>query len=207
MKILFVHGMGRSPASGWMLLRQFKLVGFETATFGYLAAKTTFSEISHRLAATISSILEREELILIGHSLGGVLIRDALRHLPTNCRRPKHLFLLGSPVHSSNLARKLAGNILFRVLTRDCGQLLGSAQRMAAIGPTTIPTTSIVGTRGLTGNLSPFRNEENDGVVSVKEVSAEWIKDQAKVPVIHSFLPSSKLVARIILRRLEQSVA
>jgi hypothetical protein len=127
--------------------------------------------------------------------------------LPAGTPRPRHLFLLGSPLRPVFLAQRLAGNPLYRALTRDCGQLLGSATRMSEVGPVSVPTTAIVGVRGLSRQPNPFHGELNDGVLPLSEVSAEWLTDQVQVPIVHTLLPSSRRVADIILQRLARSGA
>jgi pimeloyl-ACP methyl ester carboxylesterase len=193
--------MGRTPASGWLLLRQLRRAGLETASFGYSVSRESFSDIAARLAADVSSLLEDGDLVLVGHSLGGVLLRRALHALPEKRGRVRHLFLLGSPVLPSRLASRLSSNTLFRMATQDCGRLLGSSKRMACIGNPRVPTTGIAGTRGV-GSRGPFGLELNDGVVSVSEVSAEWLQQQVLVPVVHTLLPSSRRVGAIILETL-----
>ncbi|SDH94227.1 hypothetical protein SAMN05216603_11748 [Pseudomonas benzenivorans] len=205
MQALFVHGMGRSPLSGWRLLRHLRRAGLKTCSFGYSASLEDFAAIERRLVVRIARLAERGDYVLIGHSLGGVLLRAAVNRLPAATRRPRHLFLLGSPLRPALLAQRLAGNPLYRVLTRDCGQLLGSPARMAEIGPVPVPTTGIVGVRGLPLERSPFRGEANDGVVSIAEVSADWLSDQVQLPIVHTFLPSSRRVAAIILQRLARN--
>ncbi|MDQ3117948.1 MAG: alpha/beta hydrolase, partial [Verrucomicrobiota bacterium] len=78
MQVLFVHGMGRSPASGWWLLRQLRRAGLRTSSFGYSVSRESFAKVVNRLVARLHSLLEGEELVLIGHSLGGILLREAL---------------------------------------------------------------------------------------------------------------------------------
>ena len=202
MRILFVHGMGRSPLSGWPMLRQLKRAGLDTACFAYATSLDSFSAITVRLSARIRQLANQGEYALIGHSLGGVLIRAALDALPPGTRQPGHVFLLGSPLRASRLAQSLQGNLLYRMLTRDCSQLLASEQRMQAISPLSAPSTGIFGVRGLALKQGPFRGEANDGVVAVSEIAADWIGDQVRIPVIHTLLPSSRLVASIILDRL-----
>ncbi len=202
MEALFVHGMGRSPLSGWRLLRRLKRAGLKASAFGYLVSAEDFAAITRRLASRIAAMASRGEYVLIGHSLGGVLLRAAVNALPLETRRPGHLFLLGSPVHPSRLAQRLGCNPIFRVLTRDCGQLLGSAQRMSEVGPVPGPISCIVGVTGLTWKRGPFGGEPNDGVVALSEVSADWLPEQIQVPVIHALLPSSKRVADVILVRI-----
>ncbi len=205
MQALFVHGMGRSPLSGWRLLRHLRRAGLKTCSFGYSVSLEDFAAIERRLVGRIARLAQRGDYVLIGHSLGGVLLRAAINRLPAATRRPRHLFLLGSPLKPALLAQRLAGNPLYRLLTRDCGQLLGSPARMAEIGPVSMPTTGIAGVRGLPPARSPFRGEANDGVVSLAEVSADWLSDQVQVPIVHSFLPSSRRVATIILQRLARN--
>ncbi len=50
--------------------------------------------------------------------------------------------------------------------------------------------------------LLAFDLEPNDGVVAVGEVSAGWIANEIRVPVVHTLLPSSKHVAELILERI-----
>ena len=115
---------------------------------------------------------------------------------------PRMLFLLGSPVMPSRLAMRLRGNPLFRAVTRDSGRLLGSSSRMQAIPIPNVPTVAIIGTRGLRGRVSPFGQEPNDGVVAVSEVTAAWIDESIRVPVVHTLLPASQQVAQILLDRI-----
>ena len=203
MQALFVHGMGRSPLSGWPVLRQLRKAGMQTCTFGYVVTVQDFAPIVARLTARLSTLAHQGDYILIGPSLGGVLLRAALAALPAEeVRPPTHVFLLGSPVRASRLARQLQGNPLFRALTGDCGQLLASDPRMQNIGPVTAPVTGIAGVLGASTRLGPFRDAPHDGVVSVSEVSADWLTDQVHVPVAHTFLPASRRVAAVILERM-----
>ena len=202
MQALFVHGMGRSPLSGWPMLRQLRAAGWQTAHFGYMASLQSFDAIAQRLSRRIASTAAQGAYVLIGHSLGGVLIRAALARLPEGTARPKHIFLLASPSHPARLAQKLGNNPVFRLLTQDCGQLLGSAQRMGSIPmpDANAPVTAIVGTKGFSGRFSPFGVEVNDGIVSLSEVSSCLATEQIRLHLSHTFLPASAEVARIILR-------
>ena len=202
MQALFVHGMGRSPLSGWPLLWQLQRAGLNTCTFGYVVSLDDFSTITARLVARIAKLAVQGDYILIGHSLGGVLLRAAINALPAEIRPPQHVFLLGSPMRPARLAQRLQHKLLYRLATRDCGRLLASAERMNGIGPLSVPTTVVIGTRGLPLKRGPFGDEANDGVVAESEVAATWITDAVRLPVIHTLLPSSRLVATVILQRL-----
>src|SRR5580698_7725200 len=98
MQVLFVHGMGRSPVSGWPLLRRLRRAGLRTHTFGHWVSRHSFATIVDRLGQRLVQVAENGEYVLVGHSLGGVLLREALRIAPATIRAPQRLFLLGSPV-------------------------------------------------------------------------------------------------------------
>ncbi|MHB8915992.1 MAG: esterase/lipase family protein [Thiobacillus sp.] len=204
MIVLFIHGMGRTPLSGWRLLHHIRGAGLKTHTFSYSVAFEKYDAIVARLRAQIASLAATDDYIVIGHSLGGVLLRAALNSLPPGTALPRHVYLLGSPILASRIAARLQNNKLFRIFTSDCGQLLGSLDRMNAIGPPAVPVTGIVGTRGIANRFGIFADEVNDGLVSVSEVSAPWLTSCVQVPIFHTLLPSSAQVADIILHDMAQ---
>ena len=132
MQALFVHGMGRTPMSGWRLLARLKAKGIESSSFGYAATFQDFTAIRKRLVKKITALGAHGDYVLIGHSLGGVLLRAAVASLPTGTRLPRRVFLLASPVRPSRIAQKLQRNWVFRILAGDCGQLLGSEDQNGA---------------------------------------------------------------------------
>lgn len=203
MRVLFVHGMGRSPLSGLPTLLRLRAHGHAVGVFGYSTALRDFATIRDRLRDRLCEVASEGPYVLIGHSLGGVLLRAALNALPSGTRPPERLFLLGSPVRSARLARRLRGVWLYRAATGDCGQLLARDPRMEAIGPTCVPTVAIMGIRGLRGTRRAFGMEPNDGVVAISELRAPWIAEERHVPVMHTFLPSSSRVSDILLEHLE----
>jgi pimeloyl-ACP methyl ester carboxylesterase len=205
MQALFIHGMGRTPLSGRPLLRKLRSNGIPTSTFGYATAIHTFSQISNRLFSRIEKLAGDGDYILIGHSLGGVLLRSALATLPAGTRAPTRVFLLGSPTRAARLAKSLSGNPVFRIATGDCGQLLASDVRIMAVPAVAAPTTAICGDRGMWLTRGAFRGEPNDGVVSVSETSAAWISNATVVPVVHTFLPASARVAEIIMESISRT--
>ena len=199
MHILFIHGMGRTPLSGLPVLWRLSRNGHTTSSFGYWTAFQDFHSIRNRLRQRLAGF-DGMAYAVFAHSLGGVLLRSALED--PRIPQPQQVFLLGSPVVSSRRARLLQNRVLYKVLAGDCGQMLASEERMAAIGPLAMTTTSIVGTRGLPGQWGPFQGEPNDGIVAVSEVAASWITEEIRVPLVHTLLPSSRLVSKILLERL-----
>lgn len=205
MQILFVHGMGRSPISGTPMLWRLRRQGHHVEVVAYLAATELFDDIVQRVKDKIYQLAAQGDYVLVGHSLGGVLLRAALQQMSDLATRPRHLFLLGSPVHPPRLANKSQNELGFQLFSGDCGQMLTSKRRLGAIDmPTDVAVTAVVGTRGFVLTKKYFLDEPNDGVVSESEVTHEDIENVEHINVIHTFLPSSRKVTDIILRKVSQ---
>ena len=163
----------------------------------------SFSKITDRVRKKILELAARGDYVLIGHSLGGILIRNALASLPEGTKMPDRVFLLGSPISATRTAKMMRKRWFYRQITGDCGQLLGSDERMNAVPVPRCPATSIVGRKNLLGLLNFFVNEPNDGIVTESEAHSEWIAETIIVPVSHLFLPSNRSVSQIIVDRME----
>ena len=202
MQVLYVHGMGRSPISGWLMLRRLRRAGLRTYSFGHWVSVQSFAAIVSQLSRQLMQIASNGAYVLVGHSLGGVLLRQALQSLPHTIRAPERLFLVGSPVQVSSIAVRLGSNPLYRVLTGDCGRMLGSTERMGSVGTPVVPVTAIVGVKGWSLLAGLLPREPHDGVVTVSETSAPWLTDVVQVPVPHMRLPSDGRETQVILQRL-----
>ena len=200
LQVMYVHGMGRSPLSGRRMLRRLASAGMSTSSLGYWVSFESFEPIRNRLAERIADLARQGDYVLIGHSLGGVLLRSALAHAMPG-RPPARLFLLGSPFRPSRIATRLANNRVYRLLTGDCGQLLASAARMNAITVPAIQSTVVAGTRPLRFTCRLFSSSPNDGVVAVDEVTCRQIADTVEIDEHHTWLPSNERVTEIILAR------
>lgn len=79
---LFVHGIGRTGFSWTPTLFRFHARGIKTFVFGYSTTLHDFSTIVSRLVRKLVRVSERGTYVVVGHSLGGVLLRAALHQLP-----------------------------------------------------------------------------------------------------------------------------
>jgi len=203
MRALYVHGMGRSPISGWPMRVRLQQHGYEYDSFPYMVSLENFEAVRQRLVHKLCQMAELGNYVVIGHSLGGVLLRAALASMPAEVPLPRRLFLIGSPVAPSRLAKALRKRWLYRALTGDCGQLLASSERMQQVPAAAVPTIAIVGNRGIKGKWTPFGDEDNDGIVAISEVLPKWEHEIITLPVIHALQPSSWIVADVIARKLD----
>lgn len=204
MHVLFVNGLGLTTYSGSLLLHRLRRAGYTTSAFAYSASLASFDTIVARLRVQLAVIVNASagEYVVVGHSLGGVLLRIAINSMSPDFLPPRHSFLIGSPILASRLAQRFKNNPLWRSLGGDCGQVVGTPSRMNLIGALSMATTAIIGTRGFGGRLSPFGNEINDTSLAVSEVSAPWLSDVVEVKVIHTLMPLSRSVSEIISQKL-----
>lgn len=199
MRALLVHGMGRTPVSMLVLARRLRQAGMSTAQFGYLPAVERYDRIVDRLLRRVSAIATDPDYIVIGHSLGGLLLRSALAMLDPAQPQPRHLFMLATPNRSPRLARRWHRNLAYRLYTGDAGQLLADADRVAGIPPPTAPYTIIAGTSGAQRPWSAFADEPNDWIVGLSEVRLREDDRVITVPLGHTFMMNYRAVADVVM--------
>lgn len=198
MHLLLVHGLGRTTLSLAGLARALRRAGHTTETFGYVGALESFPRIRDRLRARLERIAASGRRYgVLGHSLGGVLLRAAL---PGVQPPPQHLVMLATPNRPPRLAHRFRGFVPFRLATGDPGRRLGDPHFFADLPPPPVPYTIIAGTAGSRGRLSPFGSEPNDWIVSVGETLVFDADRPVLVPVGHTFMMAGRAVRAAVLR-------
>ena len=186
------------------LARHLRQHGIKTHQFGYVPAFEKWAHCVTRLTDHINALTKADPqcaYILIGHSLGTVLIRGALPHLD---RPPQACFLLAPPTVACLRARKMAPNVLYRLICGDMGQRLADPEFMASLPIPESPTCIYSGTKGITGRFSPFGAEENDVILKVSETSLPGI-EMRKVHAMHTWIMRSDEVIHDIVARIRFS--
>jgi pimeloyl-ACP methyl ester carboxylesterase len=101
--IVFVHG---AVVNGWemaVLRRRLGQLGYGTRLFQYQSMLKGLDQNVDRLGAFIAST-DGDVIHLVGHSMGGVLIRQAFERRPDP--RPGRLIAIGSPLLDCWLGRR-----------------------------------------------------------------------------------------------------
>ena len=81
MHLILVHGMGRSPLSMLLLRYRLRKLGHKVYLFGYLPTFELLEGATCRLLNLIERKIGSNTFALTGHSLGSVIIRNALPRL------------------------------------------------------------------------------------------------------------------------------
>lgn len=130
--VLLVHGLYHNPAAWFVLRRRLALAGFgDTVAYGYSSFGPDFATIAAGLARVIRKSAENSptgRVLLVGHSLGGLVIRAACASIREGggeavCPLVAGMVTLGTPHRGSTLATMLAVGRLGRGL-RPGGEAL-----------------------------------------------------------------------------------
>ena len=170
MHVLVVHGMARTRLSFEPLARHLRRAGHRVTSAGYVAALEGFGTVCARMRAELGRMAAGgEPYALIGHSLGGLILRVA-GSLGSPLTPPPRLFImLGTPNQPPRLAAHVRRLWPYRLINGEAGQLLADPGFFATLPALTVPYTVIAGTGGRRGRWSPFGDEPNDGTVAVTE--------------------------------------
>jgi pimeloyl-ACP methyl ester carboxylesterase len=198
MRILLVHGLGRTPLSLHSLARALRRAGHTTRLFSYYAFAEHYDKIKLRLSSELRALGRSPDPVgLIGHSLGGLLLRHALTEAPG--LRVHRLIMLGTPNQPPRLAVRANRWLPFRIFSRSCGYLLASPGAFARIPPPAVPYTLVAGTGGWRRIPGPFRAEPNDGLVAVSETLVAPEDQPHLLPVRHTFMMNDHRLQQLVL--------
>jgi pimeloyl-ACP methyl ester carboxylesterase len=192
--VVFIHGLWLTGVESTLLRRRLAAdLGCETRAFRYPSVTASMDEVLDQLDRFIT-LLARDGLHLVGHSLGGIVV---LRYLERYSDVPPgRAVLLGAPLRGSRAAQGLARwpigaailgrNIEAEVLRvpehrwdgrRDLGVIAGDLS---------------MGLGRLFGDLEV----PNDGTISVAETHLPGVTDEIVLPISHTGMLFSADVAQ-----------
>jgi triacylglycerol lipase len=134
--LLLIHGYGCSRAAWWWQRRHLEAAGWRVATINLEPLYASIENYLEPLARRIDEVLEEsgaQRLILVGHSMGGLVARAYLRRHGTS--QVVLLVTLGTPHGGSELAK-------FGIGENACQMRPGSAW-LAALGGEAPPVETL----------------------------------------------------------------
>jgi pimeloyl-ACP methyl ester carboxylesterase len=201
MRVLLVHGLGRTRWSFFSLSRRLSGSGHAPEFFSYSPWTEGHKSILARLVAKLRDLAATEvEVGLVGHSFGGLLLREAIAMTPE--LKVRHFFMLGTPNRLPRLAQRLYPWFPSRLLFGTCRECLMDTSWFGRLADLSVPYTVVAGTAGWRGPLSPFQGEINDGAVALSETLVKEDDQPVLVPILHTFLMNSQRVHQLIVEKL-----
>lgn len=196
MHAILLHGMARSPLAMLVLAARLRKAGMTTHLFAYAAAFESWDGCRNRLQGFIQRRVANAPFVLIGHSLGSVLIRGIL---PRLAHKPDACFFLAPPTKACMAARKFAPRGIYKRITGEMGQLLARADFMDALPIPEVPTRIYAGINGPRGRYSPFGALANDGILALHETELSGAS-RLEVEAMHTFIMLNRDVTQDIIR-------
>lgn len=196
MHAILIHGMGRTPVAMSILAARLQASGIRPHLFGYSVTFERWDACIQRLEHFITKRVKTNDYIMIGHSMGSILTRATL---PRLIHSPKACFFLASPTQVCKAAHNFAHYRFAKLLAGEFGRRLADKQFFESLPLPNIPTKIYAGTGGPCGRYSPFGQEANDGVLTVRETLLPDVPVQT-VPMLHTFIMNSKVVSRDIVK-------
>ena len=191
--VVLVHGLWVHGIAMELMRRRVARAGYHGLAYSYPSMRLTLTENADRFVRYLRE-LTASRLHLVGHSLGGLIVLRTLEL--ANSLAPGRIVLAGTPFGGSFAARRLEH---FRggrtALGRSLPEWLASAHTRPA------PEREI----GVIAGSSPFGlgrlivpdvPRPSDGVVSVEETQLPGMRDHIVLPVSHSGMLLSRVVAR-----------
>jgi pimeloyl-ACP methyl ester carboxylesterase len=180
--------------------RHLEGLGYKVRNLDYPSTRLPIEKIAERIELEIEDAAESTDgnVHLIGHSMGGLIIRAVLKNYrPSNLGR---VIMIGTPNKGSQVADFLQSVPLYKKLYGPAGQQLITDQSGFAdiFGPVDFDLGIIAGNRTV-DPISSFiigYSRPNDGKVAVENTKLEGAADHIVVATNHTFFPTSKVMWR-----------
>ena len=198
--VMLVHGIWMTGLEMRQLVRRVHACGYDTVVFRY---RSLLKPLVHNAARLADRVRQQDAstVHLVGHSLGGLVILQALQDHPDLI--DGRVVLLGSPVNGSVIAERVQRYWFSRWLVGRSGRgaLLGDGPRWQGQPPLgVIAGTHPVGIGRLLGGF----NGDNDGTVALAETAIAGASSTMTVDKGHFGMLYSATVARAVCTFLRQ---
>jgi hypothetical protein len=203
--VVLVHGFLRSAGSMKRLGEALRGAGFEPLCVGYPSTQGTLAEHAARLEGVLDRLEDADEVSFVTHSLGGLVVREALarrgewrRRLPVRA-----LVMLAPPSRGAVMAEGLSRLPGSRWIAGPASLDL-LPERAAAVPAPDCPFAIIAGGRGNGRGLNPFIPGDDDGLVGVEEARLEGAADFLLVRSGHTSIMDHPRVVEAAVSFLER---
>lgn len=204
--VILLHGLARSASAMNDLAKQLGLAGFRVVNVDYPSRQYKIEVLSEAaLPKAIKACREEggSRLYLVTHSMGGILIRDYLnRHQVPELER---IVMLAPPNRGSAVVDNLMGMPGFEWFNGPAVTQLGRDENSVPLrlGPITVDTAIIAGTKSINLILSTLLENPDDGKVSVASTRLQGMCALLTLDVSHPFIMKDEAAIEQVLSYLQ----
>lgn len=212
-RVVLLHGLSRTTRSMAAMARALRSAGYEVINRGYPSRRHSFADLVTQFRAFCQGLSPETKTHFVGHSLGGLIIRDGLCH-PTPFPLGR-IVLLGVPNRGILSVRRLQALPGLRRMPGLFGMIAHEMPRDAAwfsgIGWPAAEIGVIAGTRRFHPlNPSAWLNrwhhapEDSDGTVELDSALSDRASATLMLDVAHTFMPSDPRVIAATVKFLRE---
>ena len=201
--VIVIHGIVRSSKSFDALRKALEEDECTVVGFDYPSTRVTIEESAEYLHQVIESLEGIDQIDLVVHSMGGLIVRTYLaRHGDPRLHR---MVMLGVPNLGANMANIVQTNPLFRLVFGPAGQqlIVDPEGFIAELPAPDFEFAVIAGARGVAGGWNPLLEGDDDGTVEVSNTRLPGAVDFMTVEALHSFLMDNEEVIAATVRFLK----
>jgi pimeloyl-ACP methyl ester carboxylesterase len=201
--VLLLHGLAAPRWSMQLLGRHLqKEYGYYPFVVEYASTRSTIDDQARGLANVIKSLEGIDEVHLVGHSMGNIVIRRYLAgdNSAVNGWRPDarigRIVMIAPPNHGSITANRLSEFSLFQKLLGESGRQLGKGWKdlETRLATPKVEFGIIAGGFGTRIGLSLTVPGDDDGRISVETTRLAGATDFIVVSAIHEFIANDPRV-------------
>ncbi|AVF61439.1 MULTISPECIES: cobinamide adenolsyltransferase [Vibrio] len=184
MKIIILHGLYMHGLVMQPLSQKLRKLGYETQVLSYntvaIDESSLFDSIDHSLNPLTTNVL-------VGHSLGGLMIKRYLANRKPTTSLISHVVAIGSPLKGASIVGRIQDLGLGAILGNSPHHGLNKHDDAWAFPQ---KLGSIAGTMPIGARPLLIRNDNtmSDGTVTVEETRLEGMQDHIEVKQTHTSL-------------------
>jgi pimeloyl-ACP methyl ester carboxylesterase len=190
--VLLLHGMGRSTFLFRDLQRDLRAAGYEAVAISYPSLTRDIAGHADQIEALLNAADDVEQVSFVTHSLGGLVVREALsREAPWRDRLALgRVVMLAPPNQGSQLAGALEALPPYHWIGGPSASEIAAGGPFAAL-PDGVEVAVIAGGTDDGRGFNPLLPGDNDGVVTVAETQLAGVRDSMTVNAIHTLIAAA----------------
>ncbi len=192
--LVLIHGLGRSPRAMRPIERAALARGYRVINVGYASRSAGVEAHAASLAARLRADVPEGPLYVVTHSLGGIVLRQAVASGRLPAGRIARAVMLAPPNGGSEVADAFTGAPVLRWVGRvglgPAGAEIATAPSALVhrLPPVAFPVGVIAGTRSYNPVFSWLIPGADDGKVAVRRAAVPGMRALRTVPRSHTFI-------------------